>query len=76
MQNQEVEKIILAHNPYARATNFSPIVRIFPKIPRNTNCPLLNKKFKKCCGASGQDFCNKAKENLETHLNDLKSKND
>ena len=76
MQNQEVEKIILAHNPYARATDFSPIVRIFPKISRNTNCPLLNKKFKKCCGASGQDFCNKAKENLETHLNDLKSKND
>jgi len=34
----------------------------------------MNKKFKKCCGASGQDFCTKAKENLEKYIDDLKTK--
>lgn len=72
----EENKVILPSNPYARATDWSPIVRILPKINRNTFCPLKNIKFKKCCGASGQDFCNIAKENLENYINDLKSKND
>lgn len=59
--------------PYARATEFHPIVRVLPKIKRNAYCPIENKKFKKCCGVSGQDFCTKAKENLEKYLNDLKN---
>jgi len=72
---EENTKITLANNPYARATDFSPVVRILPKIGRNTLCPLENKKFKNCCGKSGQDFCAKAKENLENYINELKSKN-
>lgn len=58
---------------YARATEFHPIVRVLPKIKRNAYCTIENKKFKKCCGASGQNFCTKAKENLEKYLNDLKN---
>lgn len=75
---QENNKIILSNNPYARGTDFSPVVRVLPKISRNSYCSLMNKKFKKCCGASGQDFCNKAKENLENYLNEIKEniKND
>jgi hypothetical protein len=31
---------------------------ISPKIPRNSSCPVnFDKKFKKCCGAEGVDFC-------------------
>jgi hypothetical protein len=71
---QENNKITLPNNPYARATDFSPVVRVLPKISRNSYCPLMNKKFKKCCGSSGQDYCNKAKENLENYVNDLKEK--
>jgi hypothetical protein len=74
---EETNKTILPNNPYARATPFSPIVRVLSKISRNTRCPLMNKKFKHCCGASGQDFCEKAKENLENYIDELKeSKND
>jgi hypothetical protein len=69
------DKIKLPNSPYARATFISPIVRVLPKIIRNAYCPLMNKKFKKCCGASGQDFCTKAKENLENYINELKEKN-
>jgi hypothetical protein len=68
------QKIILPHNPYARATPLDPVVRVLPKIGRNTRCPLENKKFKNCCGASGQDFCTKAKENLENYVNELREK--
>jgi hypothetical protein len=71
---QESNKISLNHNPYARATPFSPVVRVLPKISRNSMCPLSLKKFKNCCGASGQDFCNKAKENLENYVNELREK--
>lgn len=75
MENKEInnDKIILPNNPYARATPFSPVVRVLPKIGRNTLCPLENKKFKNCCGKSGQDFCTKAKENLENYINELKT---
>lgn len=69
-----METTKLPHSPYARATVFSPVVRVLPKISRNAQCPLMNKKFKKCCGASGQDFCTKAKENLEKYIDDLKTK--
>lgn len=71
---EENNKFILPNNPYARATPFTPIVRVLPKIGRNAFCPLENKKFKHCCGKSGQDFCTKAKENLENHINELKTK--
>lgn len=70
------DKIKLDHSPYARATPFTPIVRVLPKIGRNSKCPLEGKKFKDCCGKSGQDFCDKAKENLENYINELKSKKD
>jgi hypothetical protein len=79
-ENQDIskenkkEKITLPHNPYARATPFSPVVRVLPKISRNSYCPLNNVKFKNCCGKSGQDFCTKAKENLENYVNDLRTK--
>ena len=53
---------------YARATEFSPIVRIYPKISRNTICPHSGKKFKNCCGQMGQDFCDKARDSLKEHL--------
>jgi hypothetical protein len=70
------EKISLPDNPYARATDFSPIVRIFNKINRNIICPFTKKKFKRCCGESGQDFCTKAKDNLESHLEKIRNKDD
>lgn len=75
MEENKDNKIILPNNPYARATPFSPVVRVLPKINRNAFCPLENKKFKHCCGKSGQDFCTKAKENLENHINDLRANN-
>jgi len=71
---EENNKFILPNNPYARATDFSPVVRVLRKISRNAHCPLNNIKFKKCCGASGQDFCTKAKENLENYINELRTK--
>ena len=61
---------------YARATEFSPIVRVFPKITRNKVCPFSQQKFKKCCGKTGQNYCDKAKENLKNHLQSLKENND
>ena len=73
-QNIENNKIILPDNPYARATPFSPVVRVLPKISRNSYCPLNKVKFKKCCGTSGQDYCTKAKENLENYVNELREK--
>ena len=53
---------------YARATEFSPIVRIYPKIQRNAVCPSTGKKFKNCCGKLNQDFCEKAKDALKDYL--------
>jgi hypothetical protein len=53
---------------YARATEFSPIVRIYPKVPRNMTCPSTGKKFKHCCGKLNQDFCEKARDSLKEHL--------
>jgi len=73
-ENQGDKKITLPNSPYARATFFSPVVRVLPKISRNSYCPLNNIKFKKCCGASGQDYCTKAKENLENYVNELREK--
>jgi hypothetical protein len=55
-------------NEYLRATEFSPIHRVLPKIGRNQICPIENKKFKLCCGKNGQVYCSKAKENLENFL--------
>lgn len=66
MDQSNIDKLISIE--YARATEFSPIVRIYPKIPRNTICPNSNKKFKHCCGQTGQDFCDKARDALREHL--------
>jgi len=36
---------------------------ISPKISRNSSCPInFDKKFKRCCGAEGVDFCKKLLE--------------
>jgi len=68
MNKENIDKLINSNNPYARATEFSPIVRIYPKFPRNIVCHFSGKKFKNCCGQSGQDFCEKAKDSLKDHL--------
>jgi len=73
--NNNEKPIEWGNTPYGRATDFSPIVRVLPKINRNATCPFSGKKFKKCCGISGQDYCNRAKDNLEKYLNDLNKKN-
>ena len=42
---------------------------ISPKIERNSSCPInFDKKFKKCCGADGSNFCKKL---LGDYLNEL-----
>lgn len=66
MDKENVDK--LTSIEYARATEFSPIVRIYPKISRNATCPYSGKKFKNCCGQMGQDFCDKARDALKEHL--------
>lgn len=66
MDKENIDK--LTSIEYARATEFSPIVRIYPKISRNTACPYSGKKFKNCCGQMGQDFCDKARDALKEHL--------
>lgn len=68
MDKSKVDQIVSANHPYARGTEFSPIVRIYPKVPRNMLCPFTRKKFKKCCGQTGQDFCEKARDSLKEHL--------
>ncbi len=66
MNKENIDK--LTSIEYARATEFSPIVRIYPKIPRNTVCPSTGKKFKNCCGKMNQDLCEKARDSLKDHL--------
>ena len=66
MNKENVDKITSIE--YARATDFSPIVRIYPKIPRNSVCPSTGKKFKNCCGKLNQDFCEEAKDCLKEYL--------
>jgi len=68
MNKEKLESIVSATHPYGRATDFTPIVRIYPKIQRNTLCPFTRKKFKNCCGQTGQNFCEKAKETLKDYL--------
>lgn len=62
------------YSPYARALDFSPIVRVVKKVKRNQVCPFTNSKFKKCCGKSGQDFCNKSIDSLNDYLKCLDQK--
>jgi hypothetical protein len=66
MNKDNIDK--LTSIEYARATEFSPIVRIYPKVPRNAVCSHSGKKFKHCCGKLNQDFCEKAKDSLKEHL--------
>jgi hypothetical protein len=66
MNKDNIDK--LTSIEYARATEFSPIVRIYTKIPRNAICPSTGKKFKNCCGKMNQDFCEKARDSLKEHL--------
>jgi hypothetical protein len=66
MNKENIDKLTSVE--YARATEFSPIVRIYPKISRNAVCPTSGKKFKHCCGKLNQDFCEKAKDTLKEYL--------
>lgn len=76
MNKEKIDQIMSTNNPYARATDFSPIVRIFSKISRNVRCPYTNEKFKNCCGKTGQNFCERAKEALKQKLDNLLITND
>jgi hypothetical protein len=62
------------YSPYARGCEFSPIVRVVKKIKRNQVCPINNTKFKKCCGKTGQNFCNKSIDSLNEYLKCLDKK--
>lgn len=52
---QELPEVGLYVQPYFRG----PIRRLAPKMQRNDHCSINNKKFKKCCGADGSNFCKK-----------------
>ena len=45
--------------PYVQAHFRAPVRRLAPKMQRNDLCQINNKKFKKCCGADGSNFCKK-----------------
>jgi DNA-binding ferritin-like protein (Dps family) len=72
---QEFNEVGLYVQPYFKG----PIRRLAPKMQRNDHCKINNKKFKKCCGADGSNFCKKL---LGDYLNELQkaqeqlSKND
>jgi len=67
-QNKELD---LPELPlYVRAHDFAPIRRLAPKMNRNDVCPIENKKFKKCCGKDGSNFCKKL---LNDYLNKLQN---
>ena len=63
-QKQESGEVGLYVQPYFRG----PIRRLAPKMQRNDLCQINNKKFKKCCGADGSNFCKKL---LGDYLNEL-----
>ena len=48
-----------------------------PKISRNSACPIdFNKKFKKCCGKDGVNFCRKLLEKeMQDHYAKVAQKN-
>lgn len=60
-----------SHSPYVSLQKNTQILRALSKIKRNIICPFTNLKFKKCCGSSGQNFCNKAMEQLNNCIKDL-----
>lgn len=64
------------YSPYVRATSFSPVVRVVNKIKRNVLCPFTNLKFKKCCGKSNQNFCDKSIDSLNDHLKNFSNEKD
>ena len=63
-QQEELNEVGLYVRPYSTG----PIRRLAPKMQRNDNCSINNKKFKKCCGADGSNFCKKL---LGDYLNKL-----
>ena len=47
----------------AFAVHDGSLRNISPKISRNSACPInFDKKFKRCCGAEGIDYCKKLLE--------------
>lgn len=54
----------------AFASHDGSLRNISPKISRNSACPVnFDKKFKRCCGAEGIDYCKKL---LETEMQKFK----
>lgn len=69
-ENQiEKHEVGLYVQPYFRG----PIRRLAPKMQRNDFCLINNKKFKKCCGADGSNYCKKL---LGDYLNELQKAQD
>lgn len=56
---------------YVRGHDSAPLRRLAPKMKRNDICNLENKKFKKCCGLDGSNFCKKM---LNDYLTELQKK--
>jgi hypothetical protein len=77
--NDDIKKEEDGISPYVQAYFRAPVRRLAPKMQRNEHCQINNKKFKKCCGADGSNFCKKL---LGDYLNELQkaqeqlSKND
>lgn len=69
-QKQETGEVGLYVQPYFRG----PIRRLAPKMQRNDHCSINNKKFKKCCGADGSNFCKKLLSNYLNQLQETQGK--
>jgi hypothetical protein len=69
-QKQETAEVGLYVQPYFRG----PIRRLAPKMQRNDNCSINNKKFKKCCGADGSNFCKKLLSDYLDQLQETQAK--
>jgi hypothetical protein len=72
MEQQPLEnsEIGLYVQPYLRG----PIRRLAPKMQRNDHCAINNKKFKKCCGADGSNFCKKLLSDYLDKLQEAETK--
>lgn len=62
-------------SPYVMLDNKTQILRAAPKIKRNMLCQFTNLKFKNCCGANNQNFCNKSLDHLNSYIKDLNTNN-
>ena len=65
---QEQQEKLPEIGPYVQPYFRGPVRRLAPKMQRNDHCGINNKKFKKCCGSDGSNFCKKL---LGDYLNEL-----